>query len=338
MTTCHPVQIIVGRMEATTLERAGTRSGDMRRPLSVAEETTLAVQAIPLERPAGKRAGGLVAGRYSLRSQLGRGSMGVVWLAQDEVLDRSVALKQVMLPDLMAEETGTTALAQARGEARAAARVDHPGVIRIHDLIEDDGLVWVVMELLSGRTLREALDVQGPLPVSEVTRVGLCLLDALQAIHRAGVVHRDLKPANVYLCNGGRVVITDFGIARATDIEPITLRGGFIGSPAYVAPEQAHGGKVGPASDLFSLGSTLFAAVEGRRPFSKESILATLVAVLEDTPGPYLRAGPLRPVIEGLLAKEPERRLSAEAARAALEAVHSRVSHAQDDLPASLCA
>ena len=168
--------------------------------------------------------------------------------------------------------------------------------------------------------------------------MGLCLLDALQAIHRAGVVHRDLKPANVHLCDGGRVVITDFGIARATNVEPITLSGGFIGSPAYVAPEQAHGGKVGPASDLFSLGSTLFAAVEGRRPFSKESILATLVAVLEDTPGPYLRAGPLRPVIEGLLAKEPERRLSAEAARAALEAVHSRVSHAQDDLPASLCA
>jgi serine/threonine protein kinase len=240
--------------------------------------------------------------------------MGVVWLAQDEVLHRFVALKQVIRRGSLAGETRTMALAHALGEARAAASIDHAGVVRIHDLVEDDGLAWVVMELLSGRTLRDALDAEGPLPVSAVTRVGLFLLDALQATHRAGIVHRDVKPANVQLCDGGRVVLTDFGIARATDDESSVPSGEFIGSPAYVAPEQAQGGEAGPASDLFSLGATLFAAVEGR----------PLAAVLEDAPGPFLRAGQLRPVIEGLLAKEPERRLSVDAARAALEAVQSQ--------------
>jgi serine/threonine protein kinase len=296
----------------------------MSRPPSAVEETVTAVDALLLERPLVEPAEGLVAGRYRVCSQLGRGSMGVVWLAQDEVLHRFVALKQVIRRGSAAEETRTMALAHALGEARAAASIDHAGVVRIHDLVEDDGLAWVVMELLSGRTLRDALDAEGPLPVSAVTRVGLFLLDALQATHRAGIVHRDVKPANVQLCDGGRVVLTDFGIARATNDKSSVPGGEFIGSPAYVAPEQAQGGEAGPASDLFSLGATLFAAVEGRPPFSRGSIFATLAAVLEEAPGPFLRAGPLRPVIEGLLAKEPERRLSVDAARAALEAVQSQ--------------
>jgi serine/threonine protein kinase len=252
--------------------------------------------------------------------------MGLVWLARDEMLHRPVALKQVVVQGVVPGEARTAALGHALGEARAAARVDHAGVVRIHDVVEADGLVWVVMELLSGRTLREALDADGPLPVGEVTRVGLCLLDALRATHAAGVVHRDVKPGNVYLCDGGRVVLTDFGIARATDDESTLAGGEFIGSPAYVAPEQVHPNQARPASDLFSLGATLFAAIEGRPPFGRGSIFATLAAVLQDAPGPFLHAGPLRPIIEGLLTKEPERRLSAEAARAALEPIQAQAA------------
>jgi serine/threonine protein kinase len=244
--------------------------------------------------------------------------MGVVWLARDEVLHRSVALKQVIRS---AAQARTTTYAQALAEARAAAGVDHPGVVRIHDVLENDGVAWVVMELLSGRILRDALDAEGPLPAEEVVRVAHSLLDALQAIHRAGIVHRDVKPANVQLCEGGRVVLTDFGIARTCDDESSASDDEFVGSPAFVAPEQAQGEEVGPASDLFSLGATLFAATEGEPPFSRDSVFATLAAVLEDTPGPFRHAGPLRPLITGLLDKKPERRLTVEAAHAALDAI-----------------
>ena len=260
--------------------------------------------------------------------------MGVVWLAQDEVLDRSVALKQIRRGS-EPEAARATIVAQALGEARAAASIDHTGVVRIHDLVESDGLAWVVMEALSGRTLRDVLDADGPLPVSEVTRVGLCLLDALQATHRAGIVHRDVKPANVQLCDDGRVVLTDFGIARANDDESSVSTAEFVGSPAFVAPEQAQGGEAGPAADLFSLGVTLFAAVEGWPPFSRDSVFATLAAVLEDAPGPFLRAGSLRPVIDGLLAKKPEHRLGIDAARVALEAVRSPADTGQPVLRSS---
>jgi serine/threonine protein kinase len=250
--------------------------------------------------------------------------MGLVWLAEDEVLGQPVALKQAIPSGL---EPGDPQ-ANARAEARAAARVDHAGVIRIHDLVEDDGLVWVAMELLSGRTLREALQAEGPLPVSAVTRVGLSLLDALRAIHHKEIVHRDVKPANVFLCHDGRVVLIDFGIAHALD-ESNVPDGDFIGSPAYVAPELVRGKEVGPESDLFSLGATLFAAVEGGQPFRGNSIFDMLFGVLEDAPGPFQHAGPLRPVIEGLLAKEPEQRISAEAAIAALESIQSRAGTTQ---------
>ena len=269
----------------------------------------------------------LVAGRYRIQSQLGRGSMGVVWLAQDEVLRRPVALKQVIPRDQEPGEVLTSPLARALSEARAAASVRHRGVVAIHDLVEDDGLAWIVMERLSGRTLQEALDAEGPLPVGDVARLGLCLLDALGATHQAGFVHCDVKPSNVYLCDSGRVVLTDFGISRGIDGEATVPNDEFIGSPAYVAPERIDIGlercDVGPTSDLFSLGATLFAAVEGEPPFRRGSILATIFAVVEDPPGPFLRAGALRPVIEGLLTKRPERRPSPDATRAALEAARA---------------
>jgi serine/threonine protein kinase len=164
-------------------------------------------------RPADERAGRLVARRYRLRSLLGMGGMGRVWLADDEVLHRPVALKQVLQDGLGSTQTRTAAWESALSEARTAARVDHLGAVKIHDVVEESRCPWIVMELLSGQTLREALYVSGPLPVDEVTRVGLCLLDVLKATHRAGVVHLDVKPGNVHLCNDERVVLTDFGIA-----------------------------------------------------------------------------------------------------------------------------
>jgi serine/threonine protein kinase len=262
-----------------------------------------------------------VNGRYRLRSLLGRGGMGLVWLAEDEVLRRPVALKELAPQRPVSEDLRMDAHARALTEARATARVDHPGTVRVYDLVVEDGLPWIVMELLSGRTLKDAVATEGPLPVSEVARLGIRLLDALQAAHRAGVVHRDVKPGNVYLCDDDRVVLGDFGIAWTASDGSTLPDGTFSGSPAYVSPERVRSDEVGPASDLFSLGSTLFAAAEGRLAFDKDSLFDTLAAVLHEPPAPFLRSGPLRPIIEGLLVKDPERRLSADAARAALQAV-----------------
>jgi serine/threonine protein kinase len=209
----------------------------------------------------------------------------------------------------------------ALNEARAAARVDDIGAVKIHDVVKQDGHPWIVMEMLSGRTLAAALEADGPLPIDEVTRIGLGLLDALQATHRAGIVHRDVKPGNVYLCADGRVVLLDFGIARTLGSGSAVSSGLLAGSPAYISPEQFHNGEVGLASDLFSLGATLYAAVEGRAPFDRGELFATLTAVVVDAPGPFLRGGLLGPVIDGLLAKEPDRRWSIGQARAALRAI-----------------
>jgi serine/threonine protein kinase len=263
----------------------------------------------------------LVAGRYRLRSVLGRGGMGQVWLADDEVLARPVAVKEFNVSDPTSGKTSRAARVRALNEARAAARVDDVGAIKIHDVVKWDDRPWIVMELLSGRTLAAALTDEGPLPIERVKTVGLGLLDAVQATHRAGIVHRDVKPANVQLCDDGRVVLMDFGIARTLGGGTAVSSGLLAGSPAYISPEQFQCGAIGPASDLFSLGATLFAAVEGRAPFDKGDLFATLTAVVVDPPGPFRRAGRLRPVIEGLLVKEPERRLSADQARAALRAI-----------------
>jgi serine/threonine protein kinase len=282
----------------------------------------MAAEAHVAERPAMELDGQLVNGRYRLRSLLGRGGMGMVWLAEDEVLRRPVALKQLAPHFPVSDELHRTAHARALSEARAAARIDHIGVVRVYDVVEEDSVSWIVMEFLSGRTLKDAVAAEGPLPVGEVTRIGLCLLDALQATHRAGVVHRDVKPSNVYLCDDGRVVLGDFGIASTAGDGSTMSDGEFAGSPAYVSPERVRSDdEVGPATDLFSLGATLFAAVEGRLAFDQGSLFDTLFAVLHNPPATFLRAGPLRPVIEGLLVKDPERRLSVEAAHAGLRAV-----------------
>ncbi|MCM4076359.1 serine/threonine-protein kinase [Paractinoplanes hotanensis] len=253
-------------------------------------------------------AGRLVAGRYRLGALLGRGGMGSVWLADDELLGRPVALKR-------ADEPGRTL-----DEARAAASVVHRGTVRILDLVRDGGEPWIVMEALSGRTLADVLREDGPLAVERVRRVGLSLLDALEAVHRAGIVHRDVKPGNVQLCAEGRVVLIDFGIACSWAYGPRPPAEGFEGSPAYVSPEQLRGAPPEPASDLFTLGATLYAAVEGRSPFDRGDLFATMLAVTEATPAPFRLAGPLRPVIEGLLAADPARRCTLGQAREALVA------------------
>nr|WP_221374215.1 serine/threonine-protein kinase [Actinoplanes polyasparticus] len=250
-------------------------------------------------------AGRLVAGRYRLGALLGRGGMGSVWLAHDELLGRPVAVKR-------ADEPG-----RALDEARAAASVVHCGTVRILDVVRDGGEPWIVMEALSGRTLADVLREDGPLAVERVRRIGLSLLDALEAVHRAGIVHRDVKPGNVQLCADGRVVLIDFGIACSA-YGPRPPAEGFEGSPAYVSPEQLRGAPPEPASDLFTLGATLYAAVEGRSPFDRGDLVATMLAVTEATPAPFRLAGPLRPVIEGLLAADPGRRRTLRQAREAL--------------------
>jgi serine/threonine protein kinase len=302
------------------LELGGRSPGGTRRRWGIASERHPTVPEQLADRWPGEPGAHLVAGRFRLRSLLGRGGMGRVWLADDELLDRPVAVKQLVLNGLEPAPMRAQAWACALREARAAARVDHTGAVRIYDVVQEEGCPWIVMELLPGRTLRQTLNEAGPLPVRQVTRVGLRLVDVLQATHRAGIVHRDVTPGNVHLCGGGRVVLTDFGIACAID-DASPAAGTFPGTPAYVSPERLDGGDSGPACDLFSLGATLFTAVEGRPPFDRGSLLATLTAVLVDRPAPFLRAGPLRPVIEGLLAKDPRLRLSADQARAALRAI-----------------
>jgi serine/threonine protein kinase len=270
---------------------------------------TVAVESTPTIVGSGR----LVAGRYRLETLLGRGGMGRVWLAEDELLRRRVALKQVVLSGHVSEHIRASALA----EARAAARLDHHSTVKVHDVIEDSGDHWIVMELLSGRTLAETLASDGPLPTAEVRRIALHLVDALRAVHRAGLVHSDVKPANVQLCDDGRVVLTDFGIATTIDDERLPSEA-MAGSPAYMSPERARGDAVGPASDLFSLGATLFAAVEGKSPFGAGDPFSTLVAVVEARPGPFVNAGPLRPIIEALLTKDPAGRLTPDQTTTAL--------------------
>ncbi len=271
---------------------------------------TVAVESTPTVVGSGR----LVTGQYRLRSLLGRGGMGRVWLAEDDLLRRRVALKQVVLSGHASEHVRASALA----EARAAARLDHHNVVKVHDVIEDSGDHWIVMELLSGRTMADALASDGPLPTAEVRRIALHLVDALRAVHRAGLVHSDVKPANVQLCDDGRVVLTDFGIATTVDDQQTLSSEALAGSPAYMSPERARGEAAGPAADLFSLGATLFAAVEGKSPFGAGDPFSTLIAVVEARPGPFVNAGPLRPIIEDLLAKDPADRLTLDQTTTAL--------------------
>ncbi|PPS79493.1 serine/threonine-protein kinase [Streptomyces sp. MH60] len=265
-------------------------------------------------------AGRLIAGRYRLIARLGHGGMGTVWRAKDETVDREVAVKEPRVPDHLPERERANAFERMRREARAAARLDHPAVVDVHDVAVVDEQPWIVMELVRGRSLGDALQ-EGTLSAREAARIGLEVLGALEAAHAAGVLHRDVKPDNVLLGRHDRVVLTDFGIAQIEGETSLTDTGGFVGSPEYVAPERVLGQRPGPASDLWSLGVVLYAATEGVSPFRRSNTPATLQSVLNATPAPPASAqGPLAEVITGLLDKDPARRPDAARVRALLDA------------------
>jgi serine/threonine protein kinase len=267
------------------------------------------------------RGGRVVAGRYALTDVLGRGGMGTVWLATDQVLERQVALKEVTFSVHLTDEERRTLVERTMREARAAARLDHPRVTAVYDVVEEDGKPWLVMEHISARSLQEILEEQGPLAPAAVARIGLDVLEALDAAHGAGIVHRDVKPANVLVGRDGHACLTDFGIATTTGDSSLTTSGALIGSPSYMAPERAHGDEPRPPVDLWSLGATLYTAVEGRPPFDRGEAMATLMSVVSEHPAPMLRAGPLEPVLRGLLTKDPQQRSTVARARQELGAV-----------------
>ncbi|MFC3997109.1 serine/threonine-protein kinase [Nocardiopsis sediminis] len=260
----------------------------------------------------------VIAGRYELRRELGRGGMGVVWAAWDSQLDRDVAVKEVLLPGHLTDDEKVEANARVRREAQSAARIAHPSVITVHDVFDAEGHPWVVMELIRGRSLQEELAERGTLTPAAAAKVAAALLEAVRAAHAAGVVHRDIKPGNVMVCDDSRIVLTDFGIATVEGSSTITRTGTLIGSPEYMSPERLQSEAATPASDLWSVGVTLHTALQGRSPFQRDGITAAIAAVLSaPIPRPD-RAGPLAPLINGLLERDPARRLTADAALALL--------------------
>ncbi|MFI8949267.1 protein kinase [Streptomyces sp. NPDC053750] len=252
--------------------------------------------------------GRLVAGRYRLGEAIGSGGMGRVWRAHDEVLNRTVAIKELTAALYVSESDQAILLARTRGEARAAARINHSAVVTVHDVLEHDGRPWIVMELVEGRSLADAVKEEERVDPREAARVGLWVLRALRAAHTAGVLHRDVKPGNVLLADDGRVLLTDFGIAQIEGDSTITRTGEVVGSVDYLAPERVRGHDPGPASDLWALGATLYTAVEGRSPFRRTSPLTTMQAVVEEEATEPRYAGPLAPVISALLRKDPAAR------------------------------
>ncbi|MCX4525049.1 MULTISPECIES: serine/threonine-protein kinase [unclassified Streptomyces] len=260
--------------------------------------------------------GRVIAGRYRLLGPLGRGGMGIVWRARDEVLGREVAVKEVRAPAGLDQAEVARMYRRLEREAWAAARVSHRGVVTVYDVATEDGRPWIVMELVRGLSLADVLEAEGPLTPQRAAHYGEQVLAALRSAHEAGVLHRDVKPANVLIANDGRVVLSDFGIASLEGSSAITMTGEVIGSPEFLAPERALGRDPGPESDLWSLGVMLYQAVEGTSPFRQDTPLATLRAVVDEELPPPRRAGPLEPVLEGLLRKDPAERLPApEAAR-----------------------
>lgn len=254
----------------------------------------------------------LIAGRYRLDFRLGRGGMGTVWRATDELLQRHVAVKEIHVGEGLPESDARSQRERTLREARTVAQVRHPSVVVVHDVVEEDERPWIVMELIVGRTLADRIAAEGSVPPREAARIGLALLGALREAHRHGVLHRDLKPANVLLeAPAGRVVLTDFGVARMDGGTTITESGTFVGSPEYTAPERMAGTGAGPESDLWSLGVLLCAALSGRTPFQQDSLGGVLHAVMAGDIRPPEAARPLLPAILGLLERDPARRMGA---------------------------
>ncbi|MFE0600401.1 serine/threonine-protein kinase [Streptomyces sp. NPDC058871] len=270
--------------------------------------------------PTASAAGGdvLIANRYRLLSRLGAGGMGTVWRARDETLHREVAVKEVRVPAGLPAGDIARMYGRLEREAWAAARIGGRNVVTVHDVVMEDDRPWIVMELIRGPSVADLLCAGGPLAPRHAARIGAEVLGALRAAHAVGVEHRDVKPANVLLSEDGRVVLGDFGIATVEGSTALTMAGEVVGSPEYLPPERALGRPSGPESDLWSLGVMLYATVEGISPFRQDTVLGTLRAVVEQEPPSPTRAGPLTPVIAGLLRKEPSERTPAAEVAAAL--------------------
>ncbi|MFC9795451.1 serine/threonine-protein kinase [Streptomyces sp. NPDC127584] len=264
----------------------------------------------------------LIAGRYQLVELIGQGGMGRVWRGLDQQLfGREVAVKEILFPPGMSDDDRAALLRRFTGEARAAVTLSHPGVITVHDVVEHRGAPVIVMELVRGRSLAAAIRSEGRLPVRRVAEIGAAVLDALAEAHTARIVHRDIKPDNVLLAKD-RVVLTDFGIAHLADATTkLSHSGMVIGTPQYMPPEQLDGKRPTAANDLWALGATLYHAVEGHPPFEAEGLHALAVAVFTRPHRPPVHAGPLAPVLDALLTKDPADRVGAAEAAEMLGAV-----------------
>src|SRR5580692_1972396 len=250
--------------------------------------------------------GRLIAGRYRLQVPIGRGAMGIVWRGRDELLARDVAVKEVQVTGQATPAEAEVIYQRTLREARTAARLNHPSVVTVYDVVEEGGSPWIVMELVEARSLDRVITEDGPLPPEQAAELGASLIGALASAHGAGVLHRDVKPSNVLVTTEGRAVLTDFGIATFAEDLALTQAGMVVGTPGFTAPERIRGEIATPAADLWSLGATLYAAVEGRGPFDRvggSSVISTGVAN-EDAPRAP-SAGPLGPVIEALLSRDP---------------------------------
>ncbi|KUM99597.1 serine/threonine protein phosphatase [Streptomyces yokosukanensis] len=260
--------------------------------------------------------GRLIAGRYRLVERVGRGGMGTVWRAEDELLGRHVAVKKLHVPPHLHDDDIQRLYERTRREARSAARITHSHVIVVHDVVDDEGLPCIVMEYIPSLTLSDVLKRQGTLSPTEAARIGRAMAAALRAAHAVGVLHRDVKPANVLLGHDGRIVLTDFGIAVEPGTPSLTRTGELVGSIHYLAPERLRSGiaEPGPASDLWALGATLYQAVQGTPPFHRDTPIETAYAIATEECPPASDAGHLTSVIEGLLVKDPGQRMDADEA------------------------
>jgi eukaryotic-like serine/threonine-protein kinase len=256
-----------------------------------------------------------LAGRYDLGEPLGKGR-STVYRATDIRLQRPVAVKQVELA--AGQEDAARVRTRALREAQAAARLNNPSVVTVYDVVEEDGSIWLVMELVEAPSLAQIVADEGPVSHSRAAHVGLDVLAALEAAHAVGIVHRDVKPANVLVAAGDRAKLTDFGVATIRDDSRLTATGLIVGSPSYMSPEQARGDLVGPATDLWALGALLYFATEGEPPFQGDSALATASAVVHGAPRPAQHPGPLTVIVSRLLTKDPANRATPSEVRAAL--------------------
>ncbi|MBD0839173.1 serine/threonine-protein kinase [Streptomyces sp. TRM68416] len=277
----------------------------------------------------------LLAGRYRLGDVLGRGGMGTVWRAEDETLGRTVAVKELRFPGNIDDEEKRRLITRTLREAKAIARIRNNSAVTVFDVVDEDDRPWIVMELVEGKSLAEAIREDGLLEPKRAAEVGLAILDVLRSAHREGILHRDVKPSNVLIAEDGRVVLTDFGIAQVEGDPSITSTGMLVGAPSYISPERARGHKPGPAADLWSLGGLLYAAVEGVPPYDKGSAIATLTAVMTEPLEEPKNAGPLKDVIYGLLTKDPAQRLDDAGARKMLnDVIHAPEPKAAEPEPA----